>query len=403
MKLVVFLLGVCALAQTPALTTGAQRTIAVPVNFSDAPSPCAFTGAQLGTTLFGNDPRQLSGYYSGSTSGRIWFAGDAAECVTLPTALTQCYPTVLPDIMSAVERVLVSRGYNLDAYNRRFLALPGTLPCAMSAIVTQGATSTTAGGTQYSSAWFGCSANPYSTTVPVACHSLHHEMGHNLGMAHACLVGEDPQTCYGDNSDVMGRCGADLCGFNAPHWYQMGWASPQDVTASGTYTIGVLDTTGELLRVPALNYYLSLRKTGIAAVHHWPGVSVTALAQTLGVGQTFSTTGLSVTLLAQTATTATFNVQLGGTAPPPLPPPPPTSLPPVITPTSAELSWKQSVMFTADQPVTWSMTGYGTLNSPLARSVIYTASGNPRGGKAEVTAINAAGQSAKVTVTVTRR
>jgi hypothetical protein len=398
---------VCALAQQPASTIGEQRTIAVPVTFSDTPATCPFTAADLRTTVFGDNPAQLSGFYRAVTAGRVWLTGDVPECVTLPTSLYVCGGSALPNVNTAVERILIARGYNMDLYNRRILAL-SSFPCPWAGIGSLGAGNTTPGGTSYSVLWARCGYNPYNSLTPVAC-PLAHEFGHNLGMTHAWCEGVVDEYC--DNTDTMGR--ASAAGFNAPHWRQMGWSTPRSISASGTYTVGLLDQTGDMLYLPGYNYYLALRSNG--AYLHRDGVQNTLLVDTTKAtsypydaafvkGQTFVSGDLYITLLEQSATAAAFSIQMGGTAPPPPPPlpPPPTSVP-VVTPSTAIVQWHQSIMFTADQPVTWSVSGYGGLVSPLPRSVIYSASGNPKGGRATLTATNAAGQSATVTITVPKR
>jgi hypothetical protein len=49
------------------------------------------------------------------------------------------------------------------------------------------------------------------------------------------------------------------------------------------------------------------------------------------------------------------------------------------------------------------MSGYGSIVSPLPRSVIYSASGNPKGGTARVFAANPAGQITTITIFVPKR
>lgn len=396
---------VCAFAQQPASTIGAQRTIAVPVTFSDTPSTCPFTSADLRTTVFGDDPAQLSGFYRSVTAGRVWLAGDVPECVTLPTSYYTCGGTALPDVNQAVARVLAARGYNMDLYNRRILAM-SSFPCPWAALGSLGAVADYPGGVEYSVTWARCGYNPYNSLTPVAC-PLAHEFGHNLGMTHAWCEGYADEYC--DNTDTMGRAAA--AGFNAPHWRQMGWSTPRSITASGTYTVSVLDQTGDMLHLPGYNYYVALRSSG--AYLHRDGARNTLLVDTtkatsypydaaLVVGQTFTSGDLYITLLEKTATAATFSVQMGGTVPLPPPPPPSTSAP-VITPFSAVVQWHREQRFDSDQDVTWTLTGYGSPDLIQPRTYIYSASGNPRGGTATLTARNAAGQSTSVTITVPKR
>jgi hypothetical protein len=404
------LLALCGYAQQLASTTGEQRTIAVPVTFSDTPATCPFTAEHLRTTVFGQqDSLQLNGFYRTVTNGRVWLTGDATECVTLPTSYYTCGGTALPDVNTAVERVLATRGYNMDLYNRRILAM-SAFPCPWAGLGSFGAGNTTPGGTQYSVLWVKCGYNPYSPTAPVSC-PLAHEFGHNLGMAHAWCQNVADEYC--DNTDTMGRCSA--CGFNSAHWIQMGWTQPQTVNGSGTFTIGTLEDTGNALLVGD-KYYVAYRKNlGHAYIHAkstrfetllvdaTPETSYTVDSQLLG-GRTFSDGSLYITLLEKTTSTATFSIQFGGgSVPPPPPPPPPSTTAPLITPSSAVVPWHTSIMFTSDQPVTWTMSGYGSIVSPLPRSVIYSASGNPKGGTARVFAANPAGQITTITIFVPKR
>lgn len=382
---VLLLLTSSLFSQRLASTIGEQATIAVPVNYGDSPTPCGFTAAQLHQTIFGSDPiYNTDGFYRSATGNRVWFTGDTAECVTIPSSLAVSTGTSLPDISAAVEQVLVSRGYDMNKYNRRILAL-AYIPGRNGGIGSWGAGSTTAGGTQYSIAWLTCSPNPYNALAPVACSATNHELGHNFKFTHAASLTSE----RGDTTDIMGSCGT--CGFNAPHWTKAGWSAPLDISTSGTYTLSPLNPSGNILRIAGTNYIsYNLNKVNY---YQWAGNDeVPYFIQTLGAAQIG---GAYVAVLDQTPAGAVLSVQFGGTAPPP---PPPPTLPVVsISPNSLIIVPKQQQQFIANQNVNWSLSSNcGSLSNFSGPTTVYKA---PNGAKTVCTVILTARNSAGSTAT----
>ncbi|CAE7224237.1 unnamed protein product, partial [Symbiodinium natans] len=72
----------------------------------------------------------------------------------------------------------------------------------------------------------GCSSSYCYSWIPhdysTKIQDYTHELGHNLGLAHAGIVGGSE---YGDYSCAMGYCCSVRC-YNAPHAYELGWITP---------------------------------------------------------------------------------------------------------------------------------------------------------------------------------
>ena len=320
------------------------------------------TVEQARVTLLDNW-NSLDAFYREASHNKAWFTGDMLSVtIQIPSTCD------LPVIAARADAAARAQGVNLDLYTRHIYI--GAFPCQWAGLGALGCGMTTPGGTTYGSVWLkGLGA-------------WNHEMGHSFGMAHANTDLE-----YGDMTDAMGMGERP---FNAPHRLQLGWLDTvQDVTANGTYLVSPLEIasfTPQVLRIQRSDgeqYYVSYRQPiGAHSVGYWPaltaGVSIhiwspnvfwdphpTRFVDTtpgseyrfldapLSDGATYSDTanGVTITQLGHTPEFAAIAIHFG---PSPPPPPPPPSEPVEISPTSATITPKGSVQFTANQDVTWS-------------------------------------------------
>ena len=352
---------------------GEQRTLVLIIN--------GYVSEDWARSAFFGATKSVDSFYRESSYEQTWFSGDVVT-VTMQMPNT----CDLPLIAVRASEAAALKGYNLDLYTRR--AYLGALPCAFAGIGALGCGMRTAGGTTYGQIWI--------RSAP-----LQHEMGHSFGLAHANLFGSSQE--YGDKSDTMGLSSSP---FNAPHRLQLGWTDAvQDVTTEGAYSICPLEIPNcgtQILRIQKPDtgeqYYVSYRQkigewaqymsstfTVGANIHVWsppldprieghitklvdttPGTSMGFLDAPLTDGASFhdAANGISIVQLSHTAQWATVSVRFGATNPPPAPP---AAL--SISPTSVTLRAGQSVQFSANKEVAWSLSGLGTLSA----SGLYTA------------------------------
>jgi hypothetical protein len=389
---------------------GEQRLLGIIVN--NATSQAAAREAFFGGT------GSLDHFYRDSSYNRAWFTGDVVNvAIQLPTT---CDPFT---VKARADAAMTASGVNLDLYTRR-LYIGGVSSCGWQGSVEAFfCNRVTEGGTKYATAYLN------------GLGAWNHEMGHLLGMPHAAAY--NPFMEYGDPTDTMGSGGGRA--INAPHRLQMGWIdAPQEITASGTYLISPLEAATlnpQVLRIQRSDgegYYLSYRQpvgpydaglysklTAGVSVHVWspnndtgmhstrlldttPGSAEWFLDAPLSDGATYSdlANGVTITQLTHTPEFATVTVTFGAAPPPPPPPPaPPPGVPVTIAPASATLSRGQSVQFTANQPVAWSLSGLGSISSS---GRYYAPKGKiKRTTIATVTATSSANGTNKATATVT--
>jgi hypothetical protein len=318
---------------------GPRKAVVLLVDFANAAVACA--GSAVAGLMF-TDAQSVDGLYRESSFDAVSFPGDTDSngqpdvfrVAISATTAESCNPY---GWASAADSAAQAAGVNLGPYQHRVYVLPANQPCSWAGLANLGC-----GGTCRS--WIGnCNlADVYA-----------HELGHNLGMAHASTdPGHDGAIdCeYCDTSDFMGYGGIGWRQVNGPHKMQMGWLPAQQqvgVAPGGptTYTLSALEADPDLapfpqvLRIPRPAsgdyYYVSYpTRTGYNAalsnqyayrtnVHTWPGSgsSNTLFVQALPDAQSFADAGLQLTItqLAHDATTATVRVTLGPVVPPPAP------------------------------------------------------------------------------------
>lgn len=254
-------------------TLGAQKTLVILVNFSDAPTSQPFTVATAQSVVF----TTTSNFDLETSYQQTSLTGTVAGWFTIASTTTACdYST----IASQAKQAATNAGYVLSNYNRYVYAFP-TNGCSWWGLGSVGGNP--------SQAWVHAKWG-FSLAV------VGHEMGHNFGLYHShsldcgtaviaasgCTASE-----YGDVFDIMGNSSAGH--FNAYHKERLGWLnsgiSPPLTTVpagtTATYAIGQLETVRDsvprALKIPrgtscsATNeyFYVESRKsvTGGVVVH----------------------------------------------------------------------------------------------------------------------------------------
>jgi len=214
-------------------TTGAQRTLAILVNFQNAPSQ-PYAVSQVANLMFGT----TSAFDYEASYQQTTVTGDVAGWFTIPLASGSCDYVGIMNYAQAAAR---NAGYVLSDY-RRFVYIFPTTSCAWWGLGTVGGNP--------SHAWV-------HTKWGLSLNVVGHEMGHNLGLYHAhsldcgwnalsssgCTASE-----YGDVFDLMGNnVGGHYSAYQKERigWLDDGVSPPittvPAVAGTATYDIGVLE------------------------------------------------------------------------------------------------------------------------------------------------------------------
>jgi hypothetical protein len=215
-------------------TLGAQKTLAILVNFSDAPTQ-PFSVATAQTVMF----TTTSNFDYEASYQQTWLTGAVAGWFTIASTSTTCdYNT----IASQAKQAATAAGYALSNYNRYVYVFPANA-CTWWGLGTVGGSP--------SQAWVN---SKWGFSLPV----VGHEMGHNLGLYHShsldCgassyATSGCTSSDYGDVYDIMGSSG-HTPHFNAFQKERLGWlnagVSPPVVIAATTqgttsYTIAPME------------------------------------------------------------------------------------------------------------------------------------------------------------------
>ncbi len=319
-----------------AAAIGVQKTIVIPVNFTDK-SNQPYSQTQIAGIFF-TDANSLNMHYQNDSFGQTSFSGDVTPWFTVPyAASTVCSNDYA--VRSAADQAATNAGYVLSNYTRKVYVVPDA-GCGW------GGFSTVGGSPSYSV------VNAYNQ--PYFVQVVEHELGHALGQNHAstracgskaidvysnCSFSE-----YGDNFDPLGYYSSNDS--NSAHKFFFGWFAAANVlklgaNASGTYTIAPIEgksSSVQLIQIPKANtneyYYIGYRQpigndtnlsstlTNGASIHvagagsgntAWldltPGDSnYTNAALTDGATFTDSINGLSITQVSHTAAGVTVTI-----------------------------------------------------------------------------------------------
>jgi hypothetical protein len=240
-------------------TLGAQKTLVILVNFSDAPTLQPFTPTTAGNTVFAT----TSNYDYEASYQQTSLAGDVAGWYTIANPSTNCdYNT----IASQAKQAAAAKGYVLSNYRRFVYAFPSNT-CTWWGLGSVGGNP--------SQAWVHAK---WGFTLPV----IGHEMGHNYGLWHshsldcgAATVASSGCTTseYGDIFDMMGSSNTTPH-YNAYQKERLGWlnagVSPPLTTVpasagTATFTIAPMEdarnAAPRALKIP--------RGTSCAATGEW--------------------------------------------------------------------------------------------------------------------------------------
>jgi hypothetical protein len=393
-------------------TFGEHKTMAILVEFQNAPTVASATAAQVQSTLF--SAGGVSDFYRETSYQQAWLTGGVVGPFVIPTTTVGCNYNL---IATLAQTAAAASGVVLGQYQNFVYLFTGSA-CPWWGLGTVG-------------------GNPGQAWVngPVQSIVLAHELGHTFGLYHShaleCGSVTFGDSCssieYGDYFDTMGSTTPSQ--FNAVQKDLLGWLdyglSPPltQALASGTYTIDPIETPGsnpKALKVQTSLgdwFYVEYRQpvgfdaTAVASnanvtngvlVHYWNGQGngVYLLDMTpstsswmdpaLGVGSTFSDVagGVTITPVWVDGTTAGVNVSIAA---------PCTSANPTVTMTPSQQQGAPGTPLTYTVSVTNNDTGCGTLPFALQATA-------PAGWSAALGATTMAladGASTSTTLTVT--
>ena len=326
--------------QAPILpsTFGEHKVLVLLLKFLDTPATSVPSTSAVDTMMFGPGS-SVTNFYRENSYQQTWMTGTVVGPVPIPLLSSGCDYKLIASLANTAAAGL---GVVLGQFRHVVYAFPMS-GCA----------------------WWGFGSvggNPGQVWVNGALQNVvaSHELGHNLGLYHshalecgAVTIGSNCSSIdYGDVFDVMGS-GNGPNHFNAVQKDMLGWldygASPAvtDVTASGTYTIAPLETSGtgskalrvltaagdylyvEYRRPVGFDTYLSGNSSIMngVVVHYWDGTpngvylldmtpSTTSWTDSpLTVGATFSDTAGKVSITPVWANAASAGVSVNVASP----------------------------------------------------------------------------------------
>ncbi|MEK7390795.1 MAG: IPT/TIG domain-containing protein [Patescibacteria group bacterium] len=243
---------------SPPDSVGEQKTLVLLINFLDS-TPSLMSAERMRGLIFDG---KLNRFYKEQSYGKTFFTGDVSGWHTLPRNKNDLWPSVDRN-NNEIEDIIISNGIDLSNYSRLLLVVDWRRHGGWG---TVGKTPIWIQNREYllSVGWIGSFFQDYLLTWPgrdplgpnpfefsMFDFVASHEVGHNLGVAHAngfdcgenTLSGECNHVEYGNFFDTMGY-GVNSLHFNAFYKELLGWVAPQNrvlVSRSGRYTINPLE------------------------------------------------------------------------------------------------------------------------------------------------------------------
>ncbi len=204
-------------------TKGAQRTLAILVNFQDKPADKPWTTSQANSLIFGT----VSDFLRENSAQQTWLTGSVTGWYTIPVNSSVCDGFAIEQQAKAAAQ---AGGFVLSNYDRFLVIFPQNSACGYSGMGQVGA--------KPSTSWIHNS---------LVLRTVAHELGHNLGLYHAramdcgnTTLGSSCTTQeYGDTLDIMGYTGT-VGHYNAFAKERLGWLTPGNlvnVTTGGSFSL----------------------------------------------------------------------------------------------------------------------------------------------------------------------
>lgn len=222
-------------------TTSNQKVAVLLVDFESTKS-ASVTKEEIKQVMF-TDKSSVSNYYLENSYSKLKLAGDVFGTFTVKFSPDQYCSNIFSDLVPKAWDKASESGIYLGNYDFVTVYTPYLWNGRCAGIGGMGSI----GKTQdIAFNWINDVSTP---------HTFAHELGHNLGLAHANFVDckgksvtKRLEGCdyveYGDSTDVMGLHNSNTYQFNAPHKKALGWIPESKIkqaSISGTYKISRLE------------------------------------------------------------------------------------------------------------------------------------------------------------------
>jgi hypothetical protein len=197
--------------------TVVHQTLVMLLNYTNSAPHNASSITTFSNKFFAPTGSSVNTAYLENTYGAVGFAGKVIVC-NIASDATVCNTG---DWKSKADAQATAQGETLGSYRHRVYIVP-CCPCGWAGLASVGGN------------W---SMDAYTDGGTIC-----HELGHNLGFAHAASDWGDTGSTseYGDTSDFMGAS-YNWRHNNAPHKLQLGWLTAQTVAQAGSYQIGPIE------------------------------------------------------------------------------------------------------------------------------------------------------------------